>query len=96
MRRFAVVLALTSACTFHHAVEIGGGVVATAGVALIAGTQGRDDCSDGIGQCTFGGSIDAGARVAGEVMLLTGLAAAFIALVTDHPAAPAVVNQLPR
>lgn len=97
MRWLAVVLALSSACTFHHAVEIGGAALATTGLVLAATTSsGGDDCSSGLGQCVFTGSVDSAATRLGEAMVAVGLVTAFIALLTDHPPAPAPINQLPR
>jgi hypothetical protein len=97
MRSLALVLALSTGCTLHHAIEIGGVAVATGGLVLAAGaSRGDGDCSDGFGQCTFGGSIDSAATRVGEGMIVVGLVAAFVALVTDHPPPPATVNQLPK
>lgn len=92
--RCALVLALISACTFHHAVEIGGAAVATTGLAMIVATSNSgDDCSDTFGQCVVAGAVDSVGAKVGAAMVVTGVIAAFVALVTDSKPA---INQPPK
>jgi hypothetical protein len=65
-------------------------------VLAAATSSGGDDCSGGLGQCVVTGSVDSAATRLGEAMVAVGLVTALIALITDHPPAPATVNQLPR